>query len=157
MDRFSAGEKRGGSPKRIIRSGNEKLVAFVHQRLDTDGYHFRGSVADVNMFLIKSEQPFGLIILNDRLSRREYPFRMAVAFRILQIHTDIPNYLIRRVQSECRRIAGIELHDIHSVRDHFVCPFDYRTADIVTDIVQFMRFIKLSHFRLLSPAARLFR
>jgi hypothetical protein len=75
-------------------------------------------------------------VLDDGRARRQQTLRVGVTLRVRQVADDVDQDLVRRLEAERCRVADVELDDPASLFLEPLCLFEYRTADVVKDVLE---------------------
>ena len=145
MDRFPPGQRRAGSPQRIIRRRDQNLVSVIQKRLHRQIDQLADAISRINIIHRHIRNILGLTILHDRLARRKDPSGIRISLRVLYVCHHIFNDFLGRRKTEGRRIPNIQLQDTPALSFHTPRFLYDRAAHIVQYIVQFRRFIECSH------------
>ena len=68
----------------------------------------------------------------------------------MQVDDHVVHDFVRRIEAEHRQVADIELDDLVAFVLHLLGFFQDRTADVVADVRQFVRFLNQSQSKSLS-------
>src|SRR5699024_11483296 len=77
----AAGERDRGGPQRVVRGGDEHLVAVVHDRLAGHLDELGDAVAQVDVVQAHVGHALGLVVLRDRAPGRDDALGVGVALR----------------------------------------------------------------------------
>jgi len=141
VDGPAACQVDGSGPERVVRSRDKDLVAVVEECLHGLGDKLRAAVADEDIVHVCRAQPLLLIVLCYRLAGDEESLGVAVACVLGKVGDYVADDLLRRLESERRQVADIELED--------PVPFIFETAglfmnlaaNVIADIVELVRLI----------------
>jgi hypothetical protein len=141
VHRLAAGQGNGGGPERVVGGGHQHLVTVVEQGLHRHHDQLRHPVADVDVFQVGGAQPLLLVVLHHRLARREESLGIAVALAGGHVEDGVLEQLLRGLEAEGRRVADIELEDAVTLVLQAAGLLVDGAADVVTDVVQLVRFL----------------
>src|SRR5688572_12820290 len=134
VPRPPATEAHGRRPQRIVGCGHEHLVAVVEQPLHRHHDQLGNAVPDEDVVQLDTGDSLLLHVLHDRLARREQSLAVRIAGRLRQVHDHVMAYLVRRVESEWREVADVELDDAMPLFLHQLRALHDRAADVVADV-----------------------
>lgn len=129
-------EGHGGGPQRVVRGGDQYLVAVVEQRLHRHLDQLGDAVAEVDVLDVQVDA-LGLVVLHDRAARGEQPLRVTVTVGGAQVAEHVLKDLRRAVEAEGRGVARVELEDAMTCCFEPHRLFEHGAADLVTDIGEF--------------------
>jgi hypothetical protein len=78
--------------------------------------------------------------MHDRLACREDPLGIRIAGRIRQVADHVELDFLGRIETERRKIADVQLDDLVPFVLHLLGLLQYRSANVVTDVGQLVRF-----------------
>ena len=151
--RFSAGERDGRRPERIIRRRNQNLVAVVQKSLHGERDELAHTVAGKDIVHADIGDALELAVLHDRFARGEEAAGIGISLAVAQVIDHVQNNLVRRVKAERRRVADVELEYVCAVRFHAHGLVHYGAADIVAYVVELFGLLVISFFHGISPFA----
>ncbi len=145
MNRPSSREIDRCGPERIIRRGDQDLVPVVQESLHRHDDQLAHAVADVDILDIDAGDPLLLIVLHDGLAGREEPLGIGVSLGIGEIENHIVQDLVRSGETERGGIPDVQLQDLIPLLLEPLRFLQYRAPDVVTDIVELLRFLETPH------------
>ena len=83
--------------------------------------------------------------MHDGFARGEYAFGFAVALCLGKVGNQVFAHFIRRIEAERCRVADVEFDDVVALPFHTHRFRQYRAANVVTDVVQLVRFADFAH------------
>jgi hypothetical protein len=144
MARRAAGEAHRRRPQRVVGRRHQHLVAVVEQRLHGHHDQLGDAVADVDVVDADALDPLLLAVVHDGLARGEEALRVGVAGGVAQVVDDVHHDFLRRLETERRRIADVQLDDAMALLLHLPGARQHRSADVVADVGELGRFAVLS-------------
>ena len=132
----TAGKRGAGRPQRIIRAGNQYLVACVQKRVQGELDELGHTVAGEDGVHIQVGDVLQLRILHDRLARREEPLGVGVALALGELLAHVEHDLVGRAEAEGRRVADVQLKDALALRLHAVGLIEHGATYIVEDVLE---------------------
>ncbi len=145
MHRRAARQADRGGPQRVVGRRHQHLVAGVEQRVHAHDDQFRGAVAEVDVVDGDAGDVLLLGVMHDRLARREQALGVGVAGRIAHVAYHVLHDLVRRVETEGRQVADVELDDLVTILFHLARLLQHGATDVITDVCQFPGFLNRSH------------
>ena len=139
VHRCTTGQTGRGRPQRIIRGRHEHFIARVEQTLHDKADQFGHAVADDDVVQGHAFDILLLRVVLNRLARGENPFGVGVAARLADVTRQILLHLLGYFEFECGQITDVQFDDALPIGLHLLRPLHDRAADIVTNIVEFMR------------------
>ena len=126
-------------PQRVVRHGDEHLVAVVEQCLQRDLDQLGHTVADPDVVDVDQRESFlELVVMHDGTAGRLDATRVRVASRGRQTGDHVLQDLRRRIETEGLRIADVELEDAVTLGLQLGGSGRDRTSDVVQDISQLL-------------------
>ena len=108
----AAAEAGHRGPERIVRRGDQHLVALVEERLHRHRDELRDAVAEEHVVGVDlREAGILLVAVHDGPPRRHDAAAVAVAVRVRDRLDHVAHDLERRLEAEDRGVAGVELED----------------------------------------------
>ena len=142
VDRVPPAEARHRRPQRVVRRGDQHLVALVEQGLHHHRDELRDAVAEVHVVGIERREPGDLLVaVHHGSSRRHDPATVAVAVRVRDGLDHVADDLIRRVESEDGGVARVELEDRVTLGLEPVGLDERLSADLVQDVLELARLV----------------
>ena len=140
MDRGAARQRCAGGPERIVRCGDQHLVAVVQQRLQCHLDEFGGAIAEVDVvdvepgkavdkFIASKNGPAGGL---DALGIR-------VALRVRQRLDHVAHDHVGRLEAEWRRVADVQLENAVSLGLQPSRMLVHGTTNLVQDVLKLRR------------------
>ena len=142
---MTAGKGCARRPERIVRAGDQNLVAIVEQRVHRKLNELGHAVARVDMLHLNVGQALDLRILHDRLARGEQATRVGIAFAVGQLLAHVLDDLIGRAKTKGGGVANVELEDALALVLHTGGLVDDRTAHVIQDVIELGGFRKSTH------------
>ena len=133
---LAAGKRGAGRPQRVVRRGDQDLVAVVEQGLHAQVDELRNAVAGVDVLDAHVGDVLVLCVLHDRLAGGVEPLGVGVALAFGQLTRHVVDDLVRRAEAEGRGVADVELEDVGAHLLHAVCLVDDGAAHVVEDVVE---------------------
>ena len=131
-----AGKARYGRPERIVRSRNEKFVAFVEERVGGERYQVGSAVAEINILDRDALDLLILRVVHHGLAGREDALAVGVAGRIRKVVDHVAHDLFGRIKAENRKVADIELDETAAFCLHLLSLIHNRTTYVVEDMLK---------------------
>ena len=137
VDGLTAGEGGCCRPERVIRSGNEHLIALVEQRLRGDGNQLGDTVAQPDVVDVETGKTrVHLIARDDGTACGVNTLGLGVALCVGAGPDHVLHDGVRRIKAELCRIAGVEHHNAVAVGFHLLGESSHRTANVIEDVLQ---------------------
>ena len=141
----AAGERGAGGPERVVRAGDEDLVAVVQKRVERELDELRDAVARVDAVHRDVRQPLDLRVLHDGLARGEEAARIRVALAIGQLLAHVGHDLVRCAEAEGRGVADVQFEDAQALGFHPGGLIGHGAADVVENVVELGGLSELAH------------
>ena len=138
----AAGQRSASGPQRIVRAGDENLIAGVEQGLHAQVDELRNAIAGVNAVHAHVGQALELGVLHDRLARGEQSAAVGVALALGQLLAHVLDDLERRAEAKRRRVTDIELENVRTLGLEAGRLVDHGAADVVEDVIELGRLFK---------------
>ena len=136
MHGLSSGQIGTGRPQRIVRRGDQYLITVVQKRVQRHLDQFTGPVAGINIFHGHIRNLLDLRILHDGFSGGKDAPGIRISLGIHDIIPHIKDHFLRCRKAKRRRIADVELEDLHARFFHAGGLIHYGASDIVQNIIQ---------------------
>jgi len=130
----AAGERRAGGPQRVVRRGDQQLVALVQERVGGDGDQLAGAVAQPDVVERDALDALLLGVVHHGLARGEDAAAVRIARRVRQVADHVLLDLFRRVEAEGRQVADVQLDDLVALFLHLPGGVHDGTPDVVQDV-----------------------
>ena len=137
VHRRTAREARHRGPQRVVRRGDQHLVALVEKGLHRHRDELGDAVAEEDVLGVDVREARDLLVpAHDRATRGEDAAALAVAVRGRDGGDHVADDLVRRLEAEDRRVARVEL------QDRVTCGLEPSrliqggAADLVEDVLQ---------------------
>ena len=139
----AAAQARHRGPQRVVRGGDQHLVALVQERLHDHRDQLRDPVAEVDVVgAERRERRVLLVPVHDRATRGDDAAAVAVAVRVRNRLDHVPHDLERRLEAEHRGVAGVELEDRVALVLEPVGLDECLAADLVEDVLELARLVE---------------
>ena len=136
VDGLAAGKRRAGGPQRVVRRGDQYLVAVVEQGLHAQVDELRDAVAGVDVLDPHVGDVLVLGVLHDRLARGVEALGVGVALALGQLAGHVVDDLVGGAEAEGCRVADVEFEDMGAHLLHAVCLVHYGAAHVIEDVVE---------------------
>ncbi|MPM43482.1 hypothetical protein SDC9_90157 [bioreactor metagenome] len=156
MHRVPARQHGLRRPQRVIRGGNEDLVADIGHGLQNHGNQFADTIADQYLRDI-DVQPAGLVVVRNRGARRIDATRIGIAIGFMKMGDERAHHRFGRCESEAGEIADVEVQHPLALSLHALSLNHVLSAHVVVHTLQSARlfvFRHLSPFHLVRPRDR---
>lgn len=153
VNRLSSRKVHRSRPKRVVRGGNEHLVAVVEEGLHGHHDHLAHAVAHVDVLDLDVLDARELALLHDSLASREEPLGVAICLGKPYVERDVADDLVRGVDAESRRIPAVQLDDRIALLLEPLRLLEQGSPDFIADVVHLVRLQDLVHTT--SPTSRL--
>ena len=145
VDGVATGQRGARRPQRIVRAGDEDLVAVIEQGVHGELDELGDAVAGVDVLHLDVGQVLDLRVLHDRLARGEQAARIGVALALGELLTHVLHDLVGRAEAEGRGVSDVELEDALALGLHAGRLVDDGTTDVIEDVVELAGLLELSH------------
>ena len=143
MHRVAAGECRGRGPQRIIRCGDEDLVAVVDERLRDHRDQLGDAVAEEDVVDRQvREVRLQLVARVDRAPGRQDALGLGIALRVGERGDHIPHNDVGRLETKDSRIPRVEFENAVALLFELRGPRRHRSTDLVQDVLEFRRLVQ---------------
>ena len=133
MHRPTAIEDRRGGPQRVVRAGNQHLVAVVEQRPQHQVDQLGNAVADEHVLDRHLAQAALLLLHHHRLARGKDALLVYVALGGAQVFDHREAHRLRRTKAESPGIADIQRNNIVAKSLHFLGATGKLATNLVTN------------------------
>ena len=130
-----AAQADGVGPERVVRRGDEHLVAGIEQRQERKIHHLAHAVADEHILRLHVLDTLFDAVIDNGLARGGHALKITVGNGLLRAAFERPADAFRQREAKRRGIAGIELHHVHALLGELQRFAIERTADIRMDML----------------------
>ena len=145
VDGVAAGQGDAGGPQRVVRAGDEHLVAVVDERVHGELDELGDAVAGVDVLHVHVGDVAQLGVLHDGLARGKETAGVRVALAVRELLAHVVDHLVGSPEAKRRRVANVELQDARAVLLHAGGLVHHGAADVVQDVVELVGLLELSH------------
>ena len=133
---LAAGQGHGSGPQRVVRGGDQDLVAVVQQRHEGHGDELADAVAEVDVVHVDVLDAAGLVVLRDGGAGGEDAAGIAVPLGVRQVADHVHQDRVRRFKSKRRGVSDVQFEDPVTLRLHLLGGLKNRSTDVVKDVVK---------------------
>ena len=141
----AAGQGHRGGPQRVVRGGDQDLVALFEQRHERHGDEFADAVAEVDVVHVDVLDAAGLVVLRDGRAGGEDAAGVAVALGMGQVADHVHQDRVRRFKPEGRGVSDVQFEDPVTLRLHLLGGLKNRSTDVVKDIMKLGGLLEFCH------------
>ena len=151
VHRRAAGQRRRRRPQRIVRGGNEHLVAVVQQRLQRHRDELGDAVAEIDVVDVESRKALDEFVAGEhRAAGAGDALGVGIALRVRQRLDHVAHDDVGRLEAERRGITDVQLEDPVTLGLESRRVIVHRAADLVQDVLQLRRLRERALPRMMS-------